>query len=184
MASQISGHLIPPSSFYSIATVTGTGSASSLTFSSIPSTYKALQIRAIGRDTNAGTSAGNFLMTFNSDTGANYSRHRLIGTGAAVAASGASGGTNINLSAFAWFSGTAANIFGVAIVDIQDYASTSKNKTVRGFLGVDDNGASGNQQITLSSAAWYSTSAVSTITLIADGTAFSTSTSFALYGVL
>jgi len=182
MASQISGHLVT-TAFESIATVNGNGSAASLTFSSIPSTYKALQIRAIGRDTNAGTAAGNFLMTFNSDTGANYSRHNLRGTGAVAAAGGAASASNINLNSFAWFSGTAANTFGAAIVDIQDYASTTKNKTVRALLGVNDNAASGNEQITLASAAWYSTAAVSTITLVSDGTAFATGTTFALYGI-
>jgi len=170
-------------SYESIATVTGNGSASTLTFSSIPSTYVSLQIRAIGRDTNAGTAAGNFLMTFNSDTGANYSRHNLRGTGATAAASGATGATNINLNAFAWFSGTAANTFGAAIVDIHNYASTTQNKTVRALLGVNDNGSSGNEQITLASAAWFNTAAITTITLVSDGTAFATGTQFALYGI-
>ena len=170
-------------SFESIATVTGNGSASTLTFSSIPSTYTSLQIRAIGRDTNGGTAAGNFLMRFNSDTGANYSRHSLRGTGAAVAAGGAASATNINLNSFAWFSGTAANTFGAAIVDIHDYASTTNNKTVRGLLGVNDNAVSGNELITLASAAWYNTSAVTTITLVSDGTAFATGTVFSLYGI-
>ena len=174
---------IPPSSYESIATVTGNGSSSTLTFSSIPSTYTSLQIRAIGRDTNGGTAAGNLLMRFNSDSGANYSRHNLRGTGATVAASGATGATNINLQSFAWFSGTAANTFGAAIVDIHDYASTTKNKTVRAIVGVNDNGASGNEQIALASAAWFNTAAVNTITLVSDGTAFATGTVFSLYGI-
>ena len=169
--------------FESIATVTGNGSSSTLTFSSIPSTYASLQIRAIGRDTNAGTAAGNFLMRFNSDSGANYSRHNLRGTGSAVAAGGATGATNINLNSFAWFSGTAANIFGAAIVDIHNYASTTQNKTVRALLGVNDNGSSGNEQITLASAAWFNTAAVNTITLVSDGTAFATGSTFSLYGI-
>jgi hypothetical protein len=32
-------------------------------------------------------------------------------------------------------------VFGVAIIDILDYANTSKNKTVRALSGEDENGA-------------------------------------------
>ena len=40
---------VTPSSFESIATVSGTGSSGTITFSSIPATYKHLQIRYIGK---------------------------------------------------------------------------------------------------------------------------------------
>ena len=56
-------------SFESIATATGTGSSGTITFSSIPSTFKHLQIRGISR--NSANSIG-ALMQYNSDTGSNY----------------------------------------------------------------------------------------------------------------
>ena len=171
-------------SFESIASATGTGSSGVITFSSIPSTYKHLQIRGIAKDTY---SAGAFELPtrvrFNSDTGNNYTQHNLQGTGTAATAQGEATGVNAffkfrgsNLSSDA----TYANMNDVSILDIIEYADTSKYKTARGFCGSDRNGA-GN--IFLISGLWLSTSAISTITLTADGTNWTTSTTFALYGI-
>ena len=173
-----------PSSFESIQTVTGDGSSSSLLFSSIAADWTHLQIRAIARDTNAGTSTGNYLMRFNGDTASNYTRHFLRGIGSGtVQAGGAANYNYINLQACVPFSGYAANVYGAALVDVLDYASGSKNKTVRGMTGIDDNGVTGNGQIALASGVWLSTSAITSITIISDGTAFTTGSTFALYGV-
>ena len=68
-----------PSSFESISTQTLSGSASSVTFSSIPSTYKHLQIRAIAQFSGGGVSY--VPITFNGDTGLNYSYHWIYGNG-------------------------------------------------------------------------------------------------------
>jgi len=182
VASQFSGKSF--SSFDSIASATGTGSSGVITFSSIPATYKHLQIRGIAKDTY---SAGAFELPtrvrFNSDTGNNYTMHNLNVNGTTATAQGEATGTNAffkfrgsNLSSDA----TYANMNAVSILDIIDYADTSKYKTARGFSGSDRNGA-GN--IFLISGLWLSTSAISTITLTADGTNWTTSTTFALYGI-
>lgn len=165
-------------SFESIATATGTGSSGTITFSSIPSTYQHLQIRAISRDTGSATAAH---MRFNSDSGTNYSLHRLTGNGSTVSAAGFTSQTEITLTYIATDSSYAANIMGVGLIDIHDYASTTKNKTVRYFTGRDNNSTNG--QISLQSSVWLSTSAITSITLIPVGTAFTTSSTFALYGI-
>ena len=171
------------SSYESIASATGTGSSGVITFSSIPATYKHLQIRGIAKDTYAGTFELPTRVRFNSDTGNNYTQHNLQGNGASATAQGEATGTNAffkfrgsNLSTDA----TYANMNAVSILDIIDYADTSKYKTARGFSGSDRNGA-GN--IFLISGLWLSTSAINTITLTADGTNWTTSTTFALYGI-
>ncbi len=80
-ASQISGRLWEPQGAYdALATVTPSGSTGTITFAGIPSTYKHLQIRAIGRSDYAGSNV-QLAMRFNSDTAANYSTHNLIGVG-------------------------------------------------------------------------------------------------------
>ena len=170
-------------SYESIASATGTGSSGVITFSSIPSTYTHLQIRGIAKDTYAGTFELPTRVRFNSDTGNNYTMHNLNGNGTTVTAQGEATGTNAffkfrgsNLSTDATF----ANMNAVSILDIHDYASTSKYKTVRGFSGSDRNGSG---SIFLISGLWLSTSAISTITLTADGTNWTTSTTFALYGI-
>ena len=78
-------------SYESIATVTvGAGGSSSISFSSIPSTYKHLQIRSINLSSSTDN---NILMRFNSDSGANYSRHYVYGDGASVGASATTSAT-------------------------------------------------------------------------------------------
>jgi hypothetical protein len=166
------------SSFESIATVTGTGSSGTITFSSIPSTYSALQIRYIGRgDTAANTVALN--MTFNSDTGANYTYHRLEGDGSATYAAGGADQTNTQFGTITAAS-AASNIMGVGIVDVHDYASTTKYKTARMFGAQDRNGAG---SLLLRSGLWMSTSAISSITITTNSGNFTTSSVFSLYGI-
>ena len=70
--------------FTSLQTVTvGSGGQTTITFSSIPPTYTHLQIRWLARE-NTGAQADpsqNIRIRFNSDTGSNYSIHRLYGLG-------------------------------------------------------------------------------------------------------
>jgi hypothetical protein len=162
------------SSYESIATATGTGSSDTITFSSIPGTYKHLQIRSI-----AGDGAGNIInLRFNSDTGSNYAHHRLLGTGGSETCTGAA--TQTEILAVAYARGTSSNM-GVSIIDIVDYGSTSKYKTVRSFNGYNINGSG---QCFLSSGLWQSTSVITSITLINNGAAnFTTASTFALYGI-
>jgi hypothetical protein len=167
-----SGVAASTSSYESIATVNGDGSSASLTFSSIPSTYKHLQIRAIGRNSSG-------YIRFNADTGANYARHWLRGTGAAVTAVG--GASQNEMYGFDFTdNGDTANVYGVGIIDIHDYASTTKNKTLRSFSGKDLNG-SGN--VYLYSGVWLSTSAITSITIYSPAAAPTTASTFALYGI-
>jgi hypothetical protein len=168
--------------FESIATATGTGSAGNITFSSIPSTYQHLQIRALAQDTATQNFASVYYLRFNSDSGANYAWHNLSGDGTNVAATGYASFNEIYLSNSASRSGTTQTM-GVSIIDILDYKNTSKNKTVRAFSGVDNNLASSGSYYVMSiSGLWMSTAAISSITLIPNNS-FSTRTTFALYGI-
>jgi hypothetical protein len=159
------------SSYESIATVTASGGETSFTFSSIPSTYKSLQIRGI----NSNASDPVTLMRFNGDTGTNYAWHVLYGNGSAGAASGVSG----NAMYFVYTSST-AGIFGSTVTDIIDYASTSKYKTLRALSGNDRNGAG---DMTFYSGLWQSTSAISSITILPASGNFRQYSTFALYGI-
>ena len=170
-----------PSSYESIATVTGTGSATSLTFSSIPSTYTHLQIRGISRNTGGSQSYAIYL-TFNGSS-SGYAWHYLKGNGSAASASGAASEVNINLqNADAGGTSTASTV-GASIIDIHDYANTTKNKTVRAITGTDANTASTGFAISLGSGLWANTNAISSITITNGYDFFSTSTSFSLYGI-
>lgn len=175
LASSIQGS--KGTAYESIATVNPSGT--SVTFSSIPSTYKHLQVRIISRTTRNDASVDGIYLRMNGDTGGNYSYHLLQGNGSA--ASGYSGTNAGNIVAA--FNGadaqTGASIFNGAVFDILDYANTNKYKTTRSLFGYDANGSG---TITFGSANWRSTSAITSLTFLAEGT-FVSNSSFALYGI-
>jgi len=169
---------VSPTSYESISTVTvGGGGASSISFTSIPSTYKHLEIRGIGQ-INTGTEYA--LVRFNSDSGANYSIHYLNGSGAAASAGAA---TSSNQAAMFYGMGmpSTANTFGAGVCAILDYADTNKYKTVRSLDGFDANGSGG---IELCSSSWRNTAAITSISLTPNSSkTFNQYSSFALYGI-
>jgi hypothetical protein len=176
-----SGVAAATGSYESIATATGTGTSATITFSSIPSTYKHLQIRWIARSTFATASAVNINTQINADTGANYANHRLSGDGSATTAAGAASATEMVFPFMVSGNSATAGIVGTGIIDIQDYASTTKTKTLRVFGGVDTNTSAG--RVAIQSGLWNSTSAMTSISFTSNDGNFGTTTSFALYGI-
>jgi hypothetical protein len=165
-------------SYESIATFTGSGTPTSITFSSIPSTYKHLQIRMLARDSRAVTLEG-YLIQFNGDTAANYSDHTLYGDGASAAAFANTSSTSMSPYAVA-SANASANVYGASVIDVLDYQNTNKYKTIRVLTGVDNNGSG---VIGFSSGNWRSTSAVTSVTITAQVGNWQANSSFALYGI-
>jgi hypothetical protein len=183
LASQMSGHLFTAGTFDSIATATPAGN-NSITFSSITSAYTHLQIRYIARSSLAALGFAGMTINFNGDNGSNYAYHRLYGTGSvAQSDSGATQTTGYIGGAAA--ASNLANEFATGIVDILDYRSTSKNKTVRSLWGGDDNTNGANGTIHLDSTLWYATpAAITSVTFtLGSGQTFATNSQFALYGI-
>jgi len=180
-----SGVAASTSSFESIATVTLASDQATITFSSIASTYKHLQIRAMAKNastTNRFVSLSRF--RFNSDTGSNYSYHRLTGDGTTAAASGGATQTYLYCFDTDGFGASDNSTFAGGIIDILDYASTSKNKTLRSLSGVNQNSTTTSEQsIAMDSGAWYSTSAITQIDITSGGGNWKTGSTFALYGI-
>ena len=174
-------HWAPSGAYDSIATSTvGAGGASSITFSSIPSTYKHLQVRMIARDDRASVTSDSGAFRFNGDSGTNYAYHALVGTGSSAVASAADTYNRGLIDRFT-ASTAGASTFGSAVMDILDYANTSKYKTVKILGGYANNGEG---QITFSSGLWQSTSAISTILIYPNvGSNWVQYSTFALYGI-
>lgn len=159
-----------------ISTAYGTGSSGTITFSSIPSTFKHLQIRAVASKDTAGDIE--FGVQFNSDSGSNYTWHRLTGNGSSVS-SGWYGGVG-SASYVGYVTGTGtANAHAANVIDILDYTNTNKNKTIRALVGT----TSSSNLIRLNSGIWFSTAAISSVTLTYGGWNFTTASRFSLYGV-
>jgi len=162
----------PAGSYESIASIAGTGSSGTITFSSIPSTYTSLQVRMIVND-----GADNIVnLRINGDTAANYADHQLSGDGSTVLAGGLTGRTSVR---YVGRAPSIASTYGASIIDIHNYTSTTQNKTVRAFMGRDQNGTG---EVYLSSGVWLSTAAVTSLTIFCSGN-FTTASSFALYGI-
>lgn len=157
-----------------IATSTLGSAASSITFSSIPSTYQHLQLRIIAQTVSGYPVA----IRFNSDTGSNYVYHVIQGNGVSAAVGSATAQTSISGVAAG---GATANVFGGTVLDILDYANSSKYKTTRSLAGYDTN-SSGT--VYFYSGLWLNTAAITSITLIdANGGNMVANTSAALYGI-
>ena len=153
----------------------GSGGAADVTFTSIPSTYTHLQIRGIINKSTAGDVA--MRMSFNSDTGNNYTYHFLDGNGSSAIA----GGSGNDLFDVFYPISTTSSIFSGAIIDILDYANTNKYKTSRVLAGTDLNGSG---RFGLKSGLWMNTNAITSIKLNPSSGNFSQYSSFALYGIL
>lgn len=158
----------------------GSAGAANITFNSIPSTYKHLQIRAMTRSDRASTAGDGMILRVNSDSGSNYAYHYLQGDGASATAGADSSVTSVIIPR----SGSAnqtSGIFGVTVLDILDYKNTSKYKTIRTLGGNDANGSG---IIALFSGLWQNTNAITSITIDQqNGSNFQQYSNFALYGI-
>ena len=163
-----------PAATWLIQRINATGSSTTVSFTSIPSTYKSLQIRATF---SAAATSGSVFVQANGDTGSNYAVHRLNGSGSTVAAQASTSTGYPALNAAVNLSATYPSSL---IIDIHDYASTTKNKTMRAIYGLDTNSSVG--EIDLTSVLWMSTSAINRLDVFA-GTNFTSTSTFALYGM-
>jgi hypothetical protein len=168
-------------SMYPIATnIVTSASTYSCAFTSIPQNFTHLQLRVFSRGTQA-TATNYQLLQFNSDSANyNYRGHWLIGDGSSASSSGdSSTSTYITLN-YAPGNTSTANVYGSYIIDILDYTSTVKNKTVRSIGGYDANGSG---SVSLYSGFWFISpiAAINTLSLFMSNAAVGTRVD--LYGV-
>lgn len=167
--------------FEHIATVSLSANQTSVSFTNlgvIAADYKHLQIRAVPRSDSSGVEYGQGSLTINGDSGANYAVHFLIGTGSSVStysAANATGGVG-----FVHAGNTAgASMFGANVMDILDFSSSTKFKTVRTMSG----GVFGStKQNRFHSSLWRSTTAITSIAFTPESGNWVSGSRFSLYG--
>lgn len=147
------------------------GSAqSTVTFASIPSTYRDLRIVV-----NAATSAeGNIFIQVNNDTGSNYSLVNMRSSGGgAQSSAGTSTRIQSNYSTGLQTSSRAVNAY-----DIMDYSQTNRHKVILIRANHAD-------EVDVIAGRWASNSAITSVKLTAnDSGNFTIGSTFALYGVV
>lgn len=169
---------VGPPAYEQISTVIGNASFGTFTFSSIPQTYKHLEIRASSRHaTTVGTYG--FLLQFNGlTTPNNYHIHTLFNSSASASNNSPSmqmlnASTNPNIP---------ANHFSNAVVTIPDYSLTTKRKTgfyLGGFAGNGD-----TRVVAESFLANFNNDAITSIRVFTSaGDAFVSGARFTLYGI-
>jgi len=166
--------------FELISTTVLSSSASSVAFTSIPATYKHLQIRAAVRSDRA-LGIDTLTLRFNSDSGSNYWTHGMYGNGSSVSPLALGANTSIYAGRTTDSLNT-ANAFAPNIIDILDYVSANKNKTIRCLFGADTVGSYPWQG--LHSGLWNSTAAITRIDVLPiTGPNFVSGSRFSLYGI-
>jgi hypothetical protein len=168
----------PVGAYDALATVTLSATAASITFAGIPTGYKHLQLRGIGRSTDGSTNDVTGRLQFNADTAANYSTHRLYGYGSSAGADASANASQISFATIL-ADGNTASCFSASICDILDYENVNKFKTTRSLAGGDANNLG---MMFMTSGNWRSTSAVTSITIFPSSGSWTANTTYALYG--
>jgi hypothetical protein len=155
-----------PSTYTPIATQTLSSTATSVTFSSIPSTYTDLRVVVTGITNPVLDVIG----TFNGDTGNNYSRTFLEASASSVGS-----GRGTNQRAFLAFvpSSTTGQL---STHDFINYSNSTTFKTVLHRYSI--NSLSGAAVIL-----WRNTNAITSIVYTASASTFNIGSCFTLYGI-
>lgn len=159
---------MPTKTYKPLANLTLSTSAASVTFGSIPSTYRDLVLIIAGTRTGD----NNVQIRFNSDTGSNYTWVWARGNGS-IAESGSETLSFIPLAALALTTNAQLN----GIVHIMDYSATDKHKAVLSRFSQD------STQSVMSANRWANTAAINTIQIFTGNNDFGSGSTFALYGI-
>jgi hypothetical protein len=172
------GGVVAENAFEFISTANGTGSSGTIEFTSIPQDYKQLQIRYVASNT---TSSETLRLRLNGITTSVYAFHYLgyNATDQSVGASASQTQITLPTGIVRGDAGGGEDQVSGGIIDILDYASPSKNTTVRALYGV----AGTSNVIYLESGLYNETTAVSSITFLTDSGNFTTKSRFSLYGI-
>ncbi len=158
---------MPTPTYTSLANVTLGTTAASVTFSSIPATYRDL---ILVYDWTS-TSAASFYIRLNGDSGSNYTRVYMGAISAA--ASGTESGTGWN-----GLSLSAGNERQIGTLQIMDYSATDKHKTALNRAN------QASPYVIADAYRWANTAAVTSASFTMASGTFSAGSTFNLYGVI
>jgi hypothetical protein len=165
-----------PTTYTPLATTTLGSSQASVTLSVISGAYTDLVLVISAQGTTAGNDQ-DINMTFNSDTGSNYSRTRLYGNGTSALSTRDSNASSITIGNMPAASSSLGA--GNSVVQINNYSNSTTNKTAL----IRTNTASTYGTVFAIVGLWRSTAAITSITLTPAANSFAAGSTFSLYGI-
>ena len=171
-----------PATYTLISSNVLTSTASTVTFSSIPSTYTDLVLRMSIRDTNTTIIIGGGNVKFNGSSTNIYSVTRLIGDGSAASSTRTSNSASIAFNCAGNNAGMTTNTFSSVEIYIPSY-TVSQNKPIGQFNVTENNSTTaGDTEIDSWAQLYRDTNAISSMVITAPAT-FAIGSSFYLYGI-
>lgn len=169
-----------PNTYTLIATLSG--GASTIDFTSIPSTYTDLILMHSLRFSSA-TGIQNVNIRFNNDSGANYTQRMILANDGSVGGYSQTTATYFNWNyAPGGTGGTTANTYNSTSLYIPNYANTSTTKPIL-IDDVSEVNSSTNYGLGYTSGFWNSTSAINRITITAPSDTWTSASTAYLYGI-
>lgn len=171
-----------PVTYVNIASSTVGSATSTVTFSSIPSTYTDLVLLGSIRDTEGAANVQNLRIRLNNDSTTLYSFTQLQGNGSAAIVDIATGRTNFLVNQGTNSTGSTANTFASFELYLPNYlSSTNKPASLFSFT---ENSAT-QAYINATAQLYRSTSTISRIDILssAGNNTIAVNSSFYLYGI-
>lgn len=167
---------MPTNTYVALDKITVGTATSSITFSSIPSTYTDLVV--VASILPSSTSFYTPSLQFNSDTASNYSSTWMYGQGSTAVSSRNTSQTQMAIDNY---SATPAVGYPMSVLfNVFNYANTSVYKTVIA-RGNDIFASAGEASATV--GLWRSTAAITSVTVKGNGANFAVGSTFSLYGI-
>lgn len=167
-----------------IQRVKPTTTTNPISFINIPSDYTHLQLRYNARASQAATSSSVYIIINNQTGATDWSHHSIFSTGGGITRVAGNATNSPTLSAAIPAANGLANTYGVGVVDIYDYSSTTVRKHYKAIYGQNQNattagvvGIASAQPVNLAAS-----TQVNRLDIYFDGGAVAGST-FSLYGI-
>jgi len=165
----------PVATYIPLQTITLGAAASSVTFASIPQTYRDLVLIFTPAVTGGSSSTASSYIRLNGDSGSNYSHVVARGDGSST---GSTSFTDTGIDT-RYYTNSPGSL-GASITQVQflDYSATDKHKSV---LSRGNTAASG---VNMTAARWANTAAITSIQIVApSGRSWLTGATLSLYGI-
>ena len=156
----------------------------SISFSSIPQTFRTLQLVCQFRTAQAAVNDGVWFR-INGDSGSNYDSYNFRTAGTTPTLTGVEdlATSYCKMSLVAAGASAPANVFGIVILTIPFYANTTGNKQIEGLCVNKWGTATGNLQVSHFNGNWRSNSAINSLVFTAAAAAnFAVGSRITLYG--